>query len=136
MYATKSLCHQMKVLTGHGCFGRYLCRVLGREPTTECHHCDVGAEDTAEHTRAECPAWSKERAALSAVVGLDLSLSALIRAMVDSEEKWIAVSSFCNSIMLQKEAAEREREQDPNSLLIRRGRRGRRRRAYLANLPP
>ena len=25
---------------GHGCFGRYLCRVAGREPDASCHHCD------------------------------------------------------------------------------------------------
>ncbi|KAJ0174088.1 hypothetical protein K1T71_010234 [Dendrolimus kikuchii] len=44
-----------QVLTGHGCFGRYLCR-LGREPTSGCHHCDTGDEDTALHTLQECPA--------------------------------------------------------------------------------
>lgn len=45
---------------------------------------------------------------LSAVVGIDLSLSALIRILVNSKENWNAVSSFCSSIMLLKEAAERK----------------------------
>ncbi|XP_045446429.1 uncharacterized protein LOC123668733, partial [Melitaea cinxia] len=108
--------HLAQMLTGHGCFGRYLCRALGREPTSECHHCDAGAEDTAEHTRAVCPAWCEERAALSAAIGADLSLPAVVSAMVGSEENWSAVSSFCSAVMLRKEAAERERERDPNSL--------------------
>ncbi|KAM3968914.1 LOW QUALITY PROTEIN: uncharacterized protein ACR2FA_002087 [Aphomia sociella] len=37
-----------QVLTGHGCFGRYLCRI-GRERRADCHHCS-GYEDTAQHT--------------------------------------------------------------------------------------
>ncbi|KAJ0183944.1 hypothetical protein K1T71_000367 [Dendrolimus kikuchii] len=44
-----------QVLSGHGCFGRYLCRI-GREPTSGCHHCNIGDEDTALHTLQECPA--------------------------------------------------------------------------------
>ncbi|XP_011144287.2 uncharacterized protein LOC105186049 [Harpegnathos saltator] len=28
-----------QVLTGHGCFGEYLCRI-GKERITHCHHCD------------------------------------------------------------------------------------------------
>jgi len=43
-----------QVLTGHGCFGAYLCRI-GRELTTACHHCEA-VSDTAQHTLAECPA--------------------------------------------------------------------------------
>ncbi|XP_011860716.1 PREDICTED: uncharacterized protein LOC105557920 [Vollenhovia emeryi] len=37
-----------QVLTGHGCFGGYLHRI-GRERTTQCHHCEE-AEDSAQHT--------------------------------------------------------------------------------------
>ncbi|XP_025160527.1 uncharacterized protein LOC112589877 [Harpegnathos saltator] len=33
------------VLTGHGCFGRYL-HLIGKKPTTRCHYCPV-LEDTA-----------------------------------------------------------------------------------------
>ncbi|KAJ0171336.1 hypothetical protein K1T71_012886 [Dendrolimus kikuchii] len=47
-----------QVLSGHGCFGRYLCR-LSREPTSGCHHCDTGDEDTALHTLQVCPAWTE-----------------------------------------------------------------------------
>lgn len=64
---------------------------------------------------------SVKRATLLAVFEPDLSLSTLLRAMLDSEEKLNAVSSFYKSILLQKEAAKREWELDPNSLPIRIG---------------
>ncbi|XP_048004333.1 uncharacterized protein LOC125240482 [Leguminivora glycinivorella] len=128
--------HLTQLLTGHGCFGWYLCERVGREPTPECHHCDRGAVDTAKHTREECPAWAEPRAAMSAAIGGDLSLPALIRCMVGSEEAWAAVTSFCVTVMTQKEAAERMREDDAASHPQRRRRPGRRRRAYAGRMLP
>lgn len=122
-----------QVLSGHGCFGRYLCNVAGREPTMECHSCGC-AEDTAQHTLAECVAWEEPRAELVAVVGADLSLPAVVRSMVGSERSWKAMTSFCEEVMSQKEAAEREREEDSFAHPLRRRRVGRRRRAYARNL--
>jgi len=66
------------VLTGHGCFGEYLCRI-GKERIEECHHCDYPC-DSAQHTLESCPAWAAERADLVAAVGADLSLPAIITA--------------------------------------------------------
>lgn len=126
--------HLTQLLTGHGCFGKFLCEVLGREPSAACHHCG-GSADTTQHTREECPAWAEPRAALSAVVGTDLSLSALVKTMVESEEAWKAAAAFSDAIMALKEAAEREREDDVNSLPIRRRRQGRRRLAHLNRMP-
>nr|XP_012235910.1 PREDICTED: uncharacterized protein LOC105680055 [Linepithema humile] len=99
--------HLTQVLTGHGCFGDYLCRI-GKEHTTRCYHCAAG-RDSAQHTLAECEAWTGERRALTAVVGEDLSLPALIQAMLEGEEKWRAASDFCSAVMLQKEEVERIR---------------------------
>ncbi|KAJ0172659.1 hypothetical protein K1T71_010053 [Dendrolimus kikuchii] len=122
-----------QVLSGHGCFGRYLCR-LGREPTSGCHHCDTGDEDTALHTLQECSAWTEQRRDLVAVTGFDLSLPAVVRTMVGSSTGWDAVSSFCERVMLAKEEAERERER--TSLLRSRQRRTRRRRRADFDLRP
>ncbi|XP_067208489.1 uncharacterized protein [Linepithema humile] len=99
--------HLTQVLTGHGCFGDYLCRI-GREYTTECHHCAAG-RDSAQHPLTKCEAWEKERRVLTAVVGEDLSLPALVRAMLEGEDKWRAASEFCDRVMSQKEEAERVR---------------------------
>ncbi|XP_011333593.1 uncharacterized protein LOC105277122 [Ooceraea biroi] len=96
-----------QVLSGHGCFGEFLCRI-GKERGPHCHHC--GAErDTADHTLAECAAWDVERRVLKDVVGEDLSLLTVMRKMVGSERNWRAVSSLCEQVMLRKEEAERER---------------------------
>ncbi|XP_063365305.1 uncharacterized protein LOC134653874 [Cydia amplana] len=124
----------VQVLTGHGCFGSYLHRYARREVTAECHQCGCG-EDTAQHTLEECPAWEGQRRVLAAVVGNDLSLPAVVKAMVADERSWKAVLSFCEDVMSQKEAAEREREANPASHPIRRKRTGARRRAYAHLLP-
>lgn len=120
-----------QVLTGHGCFGKYLCRI-GREPTSQCHHCGDCRDDTALHTLAECPAWAEQRCDLVAAVGAagNLSLPAVVSTMVGSESGWSAVATFCEAVMLVKEAAEREREA-ASSLPSRSRRTGRRRVADL-----
>ncbi|XP_029157037.1 uncharacterized protein LOC114929629 [Nylanderia fulva] len=97
-----------QVLTGHGCFGEYLCRIK-KERTTRCHHCGF-ERDTAGHTLQECVAWADEREELVATIGRDPALPAIVKAIVAEEEAWKAFSSFCESVLLQKEEAERERE--------------------------
>ncbi|XP_039761445.1 uncharacterized protein LOC120634735 [Pararge aegeria] len=102
-----------QVLTGHGCFGEYLCRI-GREATPRCHHCGEN-QDTAQHTLAECSAWNPERVALVSHVGSDLFPSAVVAAMLAEDEAWIAMVTFCEIVMAKKEAAERDRERaDPS----------------------
>jgi len=77
-----------QVLTGHGCFGKYL-RQINREPTTACHHCPILC-NTAQHTLEHCEAWCEQRGALRVVAGEDLSLPVLVAKMVGSEEVWMA----------------------------------------------
>ncbi|XP_045540819.1 uncharacterized protein LOC123722592, partial [Papilio machaon] len=119
-----------QVLSGHGCFGRYLCRI-GREETMRCHGCGAD-EDTAQHTLEVCCAWTEERRTLVAAIGGDLSLPGVVRAMLGSERSWNAVSSFCETVMSQKEEKEREREGDPLAPPLRQRRVGRRRRQFAA----
>ncbi|XP_024877097.1 uncharacterized protein LOC112457981 [Temnothorax curvispinosus] len=106
--------HTTQVISGHGCFGQYLCRI-GKEGTTHCHHCPEEV-DTAQHTLEFCPAWEERRRVLRATVGNDLSLQAIIRATVEGngDEKWGAFASFCNAVMGQKEADERIRRGEVN----------------------
>lgn len=100
--------HLTQVFAGHGCFGEYLCKT-GKERTTRCHHCEE-SRDTAQHTLEFCPAWAEERRVLVQIIGEDLSLPAIATKMVESEEAWEAVSSFCFKVMKQKEEPEKERE--------------------------
>ncbi|KAJ0172851.1 hypothetical protein K1T71_011027 [Dendrolimus kikuchii] len=129
------VCVCVYVLSGHGCFGRYLCQIR-REQTAGCHHCSAGAEDTALHTLQECSAWDEQRRALGAIIGFDLSLPAVIAAMAGSSTSWDAVASFCEAVMPAKEAAERERERESALLSRRNNRRGRRGMAVPALRPP
>ncbi|KAJ0174709.1 hypothetical protein K1T71_009817 [Dendrolimus kikuchii] len=114
-----------QVLTGHGCFGRYLCRI-GRESSSGCHHCSDSFEDTALHAVQVCSAWDEERRAIVASIRLHLSLSAVVQAMVGGQPGWDAVTSFCEAVMSAKEAAERERERSA-ALISRRNNRTQRR---------
>jgi hypothetical protein len=57
----------------------------------------------------------------------------MVEAMVGNERAWKAVASFCEAVMSQKEAAEREREEDALATPLRRRREGRRRRAHVAS---
>ncbi|XP_070529759.1 uncharacterized protein [Cardiocondyla obscurior] len=72
-----------QVITGHGAFGDYLCRI-GREQSPRCWEC--GADrDSADHTLAECPAFEEARRELIAVIGVDLSLPVVINAIVEGK---------------------------------------------------
>ena len=96
-----------KVLIGHGYFDGYLCRIR-KEPTAQCHHCATD-QDSAQHTLRVCPRWTDKRRKLVLMVGKDLSLPRVIRAMLRDERSWMTMASFCEEIMLQKEAVERKR---------------------------
>jgi len=99
-----------QVFTGHGSFGEFL-EWIGRECTVMCHHCGA-LRDTAQHTLERCPIWRRERRALVAVVGRDLSLPALVSAMIGSDEAWKAVIHYCEVVMTQKEQHERVRRDE------------------------
>jgi hypothetical protein len=104
-----------------------------RQPDARCHHCDGCLDEEAQHALEECPAWAVKRAQLRAVIGDDLSLPTVICQMVESNSPWRAMASFCENILTQKEAAERNRE-NTSTLAIRRKRIGRRRLAYSPTL--
>nr|XP_032519171.1 uncharacterized protein LOC116771438 [Danaus plexippus plexippus] len=88
-----------QVFTGHGCFGDYLCRVARREPEGGCHECGA-AVDSAQHTLEVCPRWAAQRQDLVAALGgVGLSLSSVAEKMLESDRSWMAVSSFCETVM-------------------------------------
>lgn len=85
-----------QVLTGHGCFGEYLCRIQ-KEQTPRCHHC-AHERDTVTHTLMECPAWDAERRTLCNAVGNDLNLRNIISAILRHESAWQAFTTFCDEV--------------------------------------
>lgn len=100
--------HLTQMITGHGCFNAFLHKI-GKCSTPNCARC--GADlDTADHTLAECPAWTIHRDKLRAVVGSDLSLVAVVRSMTASREGWRAVRDFSRTVLSIKEEEERARQ--------------------------
>jgi len=97
-----------QLLTGHGCFGTFLLRI-GKADTALCVFCGMDV-DSSDHTLRVCPEWSEERDELSGVIGPDLTLAGVIRAITDNREAWLAFAKFAESVMRRKESAERERE--------------------------
>ncbi|XP_050354432.1 uncharacterized protein LOC126776174 [Nymphalis io] len=121
-----------QLLTAHGCFSKY--EIARREVSPFCH--EGGAPfDTAHHTLKECAAWGPQRHSLAAVICGYLSFLSIIDAMVGSEECWSEMVSFCESVMSQKGATEREREENAAVELLRRRRPGKIKRRYAHLLP-
>lgn len=101
-----------QMLTGHGSFGHFLCRIDKRE-TAACFHCS-SEDDTLEHTVAQCPAWNGQRLELIhklGIAGTDrLTLSLIVRKKLEKKEFWQHFSRFAVSVVKMKEEVERRRE--------------------------
>ncbi|XP_017884160.1 uncharacterized protein LOC108627425 [Ceratina calcarata] len=97
-----------QIISGHGCFGDYLCRIK-KEPLPKCHHCNAVKDDNI-HTAFICPAWSEERKRLYEITGRLSSLEGTIEAILHTPGKWEAFKAFCEAVMLKKEEHERARE--------------------------
>lgn len=85
------------MLSDHSCFGPYL-RRKRKEATLRCWYCPTG-EDTAQHALEVCSVWAGERCLLVGLIGGNLLLPGMVRAMLDSEQNWITVVSFCERVM-------------------------------------
>lgn len=86
---------------------------IGLEKTTHCHQFAADL-DSFQYTLEKCPAWASEHEVLVGQIWWDLPPPVIIAIMLVGEEYWVAVVSFCEDVMLQKEAAERDRERvDP-----------------------
>lgn len=97
-----------QMVSGHGCFNDFLHRI-NRTPSRECSFCDAPCDNNL-HTLGDCPAWDPDRQVLANVIGHDMSLGAVIIAILESNEKWSAFSTFCEDVMIRKEEAGRARE--------------------------
>lgn len=89
-----------------------------------------GPEITGERGEGACGQVLDRGLSLNSNINLTnnieriLSLPAIVKAMVGSETAWKAMVSFCEDVILQKKAAERLREVDPEADPIRKRRGG------------
>lgn len=98
-----------QMLTGHGCFASYLYRI-GRVNSSNCQQCGLAIEDTVEHMIQECARWSTLREDLIQKIGPDLTLPTVVSEMLESEDKWMAVTFFAETAISTKEEEERLRQ--------------------------
>ncbi|KMQ89979.1 reverse transcriptase [Lasius niger] len=103
--------HLTQVLTDHGCFSKYRCRIQKR-PDSTCFMCGMDDEDDALHTLRDCPTWDTRRLDMRNKLGLprDFNMDDVIESIMSSRETWIAFSSFVEGIMREKEDEERRLE--------------------------
>lgn len=91
-YGSSMTFHVTQVLTGHGCFSKFLYRI-GRRESTLCQLCGEEVDDVL-HTLRECPVWDLERIQMREAVGLNrwFSLGEVVDSILETREKW---DSFC-----------------------------------------
>lgn len=100
--------HITQMLSGHGCFGTFLCRI-GKEPTSGCHHC-LAVSDDVKHTLYDCPSWITERATLENAIKSQLTEDSLVPSILSSPVMWKAFAVFIICVLTTKGVAETERE--------------------------
>lgn len=119
--------HMAQVLSGHGCFQKYLWS-KARTPSPACKHCN-DPYDTAEHTVFDCAFWEDKRETVISLLGRRvvpedvseilcgpdtavLPIDKLTRCQVLATAEKIkkAFTQMVEEIMGQKETLERERQ--------------------------
>ena len=113
--------HLTQVLSGHGCFNKYLHEKLRKVEQATCSHCNQGRDDGPQHTLFECEAWRRERDKLSRSlqeIGVDEALdpSSLVPTMLGSEEAWNQVSAFAATVMKRKMDQEWNRQMQNHAM--------------------
>lgn len=65
----------------------------------------------AQQTLEVCGAWAEQRPKLVAIIGADLTLPTIARAMLAGVRNWAAVAAFCKTVVLWKEIMDCAREE-------------------------
>lgn len=87
-----------QMLTGHGCFRRFLHRI-GKAAEPTCSLCALDEEDDPHHTFIVCPTFAMQRRTILAVDVPDM-----VRQMLSSENEWERISRLVACILKKKEA--------------------------------
>lgn len=98
-----------QVLSGHGQFQTYMCKI-GKAQEPACILCDSGVADDPEHTIFTCEALLEARLEASRENPAHwVTIKSIVEDMVESQEKWIAGTTFFERLMRRKEELERDR---------------------------
>lgn len=104
--------YSAQMLSGHGSFGHFLCRI-GKRQEAACFHCP-NLDDTLEHTLLDCPAWNVHRHKMVSDVDLNINtritLERIVEKILMGEEQWTSFVQFSTIVIKLKEEEERRRE--------------------------
>jgi len=100
--------HLTQFLSGHGCFGYYLCRYKKVEPP-HCVDCNDPL-DNAEHAIFKCDRWWRARMELEAELSVEFTAETVTTTMLKSRRHWAAVAKLVHHILSIREEEERERQ--------------------------
>ncbi|KAE9536737.1 hypothetical protein AGLY_006970 [Aphis glycines] len=102
--------HLSQVLTGHGCFGKYLNKFCNLESDV-CAQCGE-APDSPEHAMLKCDAWDRwRREACVYLEVTELTAENAIGIMLESRASWERISQLFTRIMMSREEEERRKQQ-------------------------
>uniref|UniRef100_A0A2S2PDK9 Retrovirus-related Pol polyprotein from type-1 retrotransposable element R1 2 n=1 Tax=Schizaphis graminum TaxID=13262 RepID=A0A2S2PDK9_SCHGA len=103
--------HLTQVLSGHGCFSKYLKKYAKLE-SEECWYCGHPTDD-AYHTMFVCDAWHRLRNEAETYLEIRLTPGNMVSTMLSSKRNWHIVDELVHKIMSHKEIEERRRQALP-----------------------
>ncbi|XP_030751583.1 uncharacterized protein LOC115879077 [Sitophilus oryzae] len=89
-----------QILSGHGNFGSYLCKI-GKREVAECRYC-AEPNDTPEHTMFACPRWEEVRM----TIGGNISADTFLKSVTERRENFEAISKLAQNILEAKYSEE------------------------------
>lgn len=93
-----------QILSGHGNFGSYLCKI-GKREVAECRYC-AEPNDTPEHTMFACPRWEQERCEARMTIGGNISADTFLKSVTERRENFEAISKLAQNILEAKYSEE------------------------------
>ncbi|XP_046677379.1 uncharacterized protein LOC124365442 [Homalodisca vitripennis] len=105
--ARRSRLSPQQLLTGHGCFRKYLHRTHN-DISDACPVCSPVDED-AEHVFFNCPRFNEGRVELSLVLGEAATTDNVVETMIRMEVNWLAVATFAKKVISRLREEERSR---------------------------
>ncbi|XP_060881917.1 uncharacterized protein LOC132953542 [Metopolophium dirhodum] len=106
--------HLTQFLSGHGCFGQYLHRIRKLD-NPRCVDC-LAPVDDAEHAFFLCDRWWRRRMELKAAINDPFTPETVVGKMMESRSNWTAVERFVKEVLTKKEAEERERQRQDQTI--------------------
>ena len=85
-----------QLLSGHGCFGRYL-YLIGKRTNESCVICNAEV-DNAQHAFFDCPDFLDRRDRLERDLNDKFSPDTVVNLLLESKEKWRIITTYVHEV--------------------------------------